>query len=132
MSGFKWYKNRELAALSLAQGDSKREAADAAGVTERTVYRWLEIPEFEIEVDRLTFLTGVGTRAGRMRIAKKVVQGRVKNTSYPMSKADLLDWLKFLQGETDGINLNLASLLEAHTQLASQGSARTVENVERR
>ena len=132
MSLFRWTPKRDKAALALTDGDTQEQAAKKAGVTRRTILRWLDNPEFSNEVDRLTFMTGVATRAGRLKIAKKVVQGRVENTSYPISKADLLDWLKFLQGETDGINLNLATLLEAYTQLAPQGPARIVEDVERR
>ena len=132
MSLFRWTPKRDKAALALADGDTQEQAAKKAGVTRRTILRWLDNPEFSNEVDRLTFMTGVATRAGRLKIAKKVVQGRVENYSYPISKADLLDWLKFLQGETDGINLNLATLLEAYTQLAPQGPARIVEDVERR
>ena len=80
----------------------------------------------------MTFMIDVATRAGRLRIANKVVQGRIENTQYPQSRADLLDWLKFIQGETDGINLNLASLLEAATQVAFEGPARVDTEIGRR
>jgi transposase-like protein len=124
MSVFRWTKNREKAALSLANGDLVREAADKAGVSDRTVYRWLNQPEFAIEVDRLTHMTSIAVRAERLRIAMRVVKGRTDNTQYPQSKADLLDWLKFVQSETDGVKLDLAALFEANAQMAGTGSAR--------
>ena len=116
----------------MAEGDTEQQAADKAHRSKRTITRWKAIPEFEIEVNRLTFMIDVATRAGRLRIANKVVKGRIENTQYPQSRADLLDWLKFIQGETDGINLNLASLLEAATQVALEGPARVDTEIRHR
>jgi hypothetical protein len=124
MSVFKWTKKREKAAVALACGDTQEDAAAVSGVTDRTIRRWLDNPEFAIEVDRLTHMMGVASRAGRLRIAHKVIKGRTENTQYPLSKADLLDWLKFVQSETDGVKLDLAALFEANAQMAGTGPAR--------
>lgn len=110
MSAFKWTKSREKAAISLANGGTQDEAADIAGTTARTVRRWLDEPEFAEEVDRLTFLTGVANKAERLRLAKRVI-----NQIGAHTEKDLLDWLKYAQGETDGIQLDLTSLLAAIT-----------------
>ena len=96
MSVFKWNKKRDKAAAALACGDKQEDAAAVSGVTDRTIRRWLDNPEFAIEVDRLTHMMGAASRAGRLRIAYKVIKGRTENTQYPTSKADLLDWLKSL------------------------------------
>lgn len=108
MSVFKWSENSERAAIALANGETQQSAADRAGVTDRTVRRWLEEPEFSEEVDRLTFLTGVAHKAERLRLAKRVVAQLGIHT-----EKDLLDWLKYIQGETDGIKLDFAELLDA-------------------
>lgn len=114
MSGFEWTKNRERAALSLACGSTVAVVADMAGVSERTVYRWQNDPEFAQEVDRLTLMVDVASRAYRLRIANRVIRQMVKeNENIPTTK-DLLDWLKYAQGETDGVTLNLPQLLDAY------------------
>ena len=127
MSDFKWTRNRDKAVLSLAEGDRIEDAADKAGVSDRTVYRWLNHPDFCIERDRLTHMMGVATRAERLRIAMRVIKGRTDSTQYPQSRADLLDWLKFVQSETDGIKLDITAVLAAAASLAGSGSDRPAE-----
>jgi len=43
-------KNRPAAVVALAQGRTNRQAATAAGVSTRTIVRWLTAPEFRQEV----------------------------------------------------------------------------------
>ena len=81
-----------------------------AEIGERTLYRWLNDPEFSQEVDRLTFLTGIATKSERIRTAKRIIRQMMETT-----EKDLLDWLKYAQGETDGIKLDLTELLAAVT-----------------
>ena len=107
-SVFKWTEKTNQAALSLAAGATVAEAADKAGVTDRTVYRWQLEPQFSEEVDRLTFLTGIANKAERLRMAKRVIVKLGINTN-----KDLLEWLKFAQSETDGIKLDFAGLYAA-------------------
>lgn len=111
MSGFSWNAKTSAAALALADGKTQAEAATEADVTDRTIRRWLSDPEFSAEVDRLTLMTGIAHRAERLRIAKRVVAKRIYADA--PSKADLLDWLRFAQSETDGIKLDLAKLAAA-------------------
>jgi hypothetical protein len=108
MAGFRWTKKAERAAISLAGGATREEAAAISGIGERTLYRWLDLPEFSEEVDRLTFLTGIAAKAERLRLAKRIVDNLGLNT-----EKDLLDWLKYVQGETDGIKLDIADLYTA-------------------
>ena len=109
----------------LAQGCTNEEAGAEVGVTERTIYRWREHDEFNIEIDRLTFMVGVAARAERLRIANRVIKARTENSQYPITKADLLDWLKFAQSETDGIKLDFATILQDAAQMAGSESSRT-------
>lgn len=110
MSAFQWSEKATQAAIALADGDTQAEAADKAGVSDRTLRRWLLMPEFAEEVDRLTFMTGVANKAARLRLAKRVIVKLGTTT-----EKDLLDWLKFAQSETDGIKLDLAELRAALT-----------------
>lgn len=107
-SGFKWTAARTKAALALADGATQVEAAQEAEVTDRTIRLWLQEPEFAAEVDRLTLMTGMATRAARLRLAKRVIERLGLATD-----KDLLDWLKFAQSETDGVKLDLAKLAAA-------------------
>lgn len=115
MSSFRWTKKHEAAAIALANGETQKEAGDKAGVVERTVQRWLDVPEFAEEVDRLTFLTGIAAKAERLRMAKRIIARLDNNT-----ERDLLDWLKYAQGETDGVKLGLAELFAAVTKDGEQ------------
>lgn len=107
--------------MSLADGETRERAAATAGIGERTIYRWLQIPEFSEEVDRLTFLTGAAYKAERLRMAKRII------SQLSGTEKDLLDWLKYMQGETDGIKLDFTELLNAVTEnggeMAASGSA---------
>lgn len=114
MSDFEWTKSRETAALSLARGDIVAVAADMAGVSERTVYRWQNEPEFAEEVDRLTLMVEIASRAHRLRIANRVIRQFVKDEEPIPTAKDLLDWLKYAQGETDGVKLDMAALIDAY------------------
>ena len=93
--------------MSLADGKTRAEAAAIAAIGERTLYRWLLDPTFSEEVDRLTLMIGIATRAERMRLIKRLVAQRTKDDVIE-SKADVLDWLKFAQSETTGAVNDLA------------------------
>ena len=67
---------------------------------------------FSAEVDRLSVMTGIASKAERLRIVKKIVRQNM-NADFISTDKDILDWLKFAQSETDGINLNLAAHLAA-------------------
>lgn len=117
---FKWTKRREKVALALAEGYTDREAAEIARITRRTVQRWKRNLDFQCEVDRLTHMVGIASRAERLRIAMRAVRQFVHDTGVK-TKRDVLDWLKFAQGETDGIKLDLAALVENALGVADSG-----------
>jgi hypothetical protein len=56
----------------------------------------------------------VANRAHRLRIANRVIRQMVKDEETIPTSKDLLDWLKYAQGETDGVKLDLMSLLNAY------------------
>ena len=107
-SAFKWTAAKRKAAFALADGATQVEAAKEAEVTDRTIRLWLDEAPFAEEVDRLTLMTGLATRAARLRLAKRVAEKLGDRT-----EKDLLDWLKFAQSETDGVKLDLAKLAAA-------------------
>lgn len=110
MADFKWDKKKSDAAIALANGYTRREVSNEYAIPERTLYNWLAQTEFEAEVDRLSLMVGIASRAARLRIAQRVSRLRTDENELPITKADLLDWLKFAQSETDGIKLDLAKL----------------------
>lgn len=111
---FEWSPKREVAALSLARGDTEMEASDKAAVSRRTIQRWKATPEFAEEVDRLSLMIEVASRAHRLRIANKVIRQMVQGGGAIPTSKDILDWLKYAQGETDGVKLDMAALLDAY------------------
>lgn len=128
-----WTKERCDAALALAEGKTQREAAEIAEVTDRTIRNWVAEPEFAAEVDRLSLMVHVSSRAERLRIAMRVVRQKVREEKIDTDK-DLLEWLKFAQSETDGIKLQLtqlAALGANDAPLADSGSTGESAAVER-
>ena len=111
VSGFNWTDEASNAAIALAEGKTRQEVATEVGVSERTVYRWLTDVEFATEVDRLSLMVGIASRAERLRIAQRVIRQKVEKELIETDK-DLLDWLKFAQGETNGLKLSLTRLIE--------------------
>jgi transcriptional regulator with XRE-family HTH domain len=111
---FQWTSKTSAAATLLAQGYTRQQVADETGVARDTIQRWLRIIEFSAEVDRLSLMIGIAARAERLRIAQRAVRAKVRDDGVETAK-DLLDWLKYAQGETDGIKLDLAALAAAFT-----------------
>ena len=126
LQAFVWTEERSKAAVSLATGSTKQEAADTAGVDRTTIYEWLKHPDFAAEVDRLSLMAGIASRAERLRLAMSVVRSRIKEEVL-QSDRDALDWLKFAQSETDGVKIDLtklAAIAEDEASLAHRGPDR--------
>jgi len=116
LSAFKWTKKRSDAALELSRGYTQQETAEKVGITERTIRRWKKYPEFQAEVNRLSLMVDIAGRAERLRVAMRVIRQIGYNTD-----RDLLDWLKYAQGETDGVKLDLTALFEDAPPMAGSG-----------
>jgi len=114
MADFKWTRQKTDAAIALADGTTRRSVAREYAIPERTLYNWLAAPEFSAEVDRLTLMMGIASRAERLRIAKRIVRSRVgDDIEFIISDKDILDWLKYAQSETDGVKLDLTAIAAA-------------------
>jgi hypothetical protein len=131
---FHWTTKRHKAALALAEGQSQQAVAEAIGVCRKTICNWLCVTEFAAEVDRLSCIVDISSRAERLRIAMRVVRQKVRADGMPESEKDLLDWLKYAQSETTGIKLGFskgeADELDAEIHRAWQESVE--EEVNRR
>ncbi len=106
---FRWSAKRRKAALALGEGQSQQAVAEAIGVCRKTICNWLCVTEFAAEVDRLSCMIDISSRAERLRIAMRVVRQKVHIDGRFVSYKDLLDWLKYAQSETTGIKLGLAA-----------------------
>lgn len=109
---FFWDEKRNKAAVMLASGHSKTETAQVIGVDRATVYYWLDIEEFSAEVDRLSLMVGVASRAERLRFVNRVVRQSLRDDGHVLTEKDILDWLKFAQSETTGAKIDLSKLAE--------------------
>ncbi len=112
-SGFIWTDKKTQAAIMLADGRTQVETSAEVGVTDRTLRTWLADVEFSAEVDRLTLMMGIASRAERLRLAKRVVRQMTHTDGTLFTQKDLLEWMKFTQAETDGIKLDLGKLVAA-------------------
>lgn len=105
---FHWSRKRQKAALALAEGQSQQAVAETIGVCRKTICNWLCVTQFAAEVDRLSCMIDIASRAERLRIAMRVVRQRVREDGTPETEKDLLDWLKYAQSETTGIKLGFS------------------------
>jgi len=121
MSAFKWNKKKSKVAILLADGFTIADIAIKTGVVERTIYRWKNDIDFQSEIDRLSLMVGIASKGERLRLAKKIIRELISKQR-PTQK-DLLEWVKYAQSETDGIKLDLATLIDAASSLAGSGSA---------
>lgn len=108
--------------MILAEGYTQEETASQAGCTRRTIQRWMDNVEFSAEVDRLSLMVGIASRAERLRLAMKVIRQKVAKEGAIQTEKDLLDWIKFAQSETDGAKLDLAAVLEAMESAEGPGA----------
>ena len=124
-----WTKQNSDIALLLAEGYTIREVSERVGVSDKTVVRRKADPEFMQEVDRLTLMIGIASRAERLKIVNRVLRQKIRQEIVDTDK-DLLDWLKYAQSETDGVKLNLvgnlASILTNDPSLAGSGQTGTI------
>src|SRR4051794_3629936 len=97
---FHWSSERHKAALALAEGHSQQTVAEAIGVCRKTICNWLCVTEFAAEVDRLSCMIDIASRAERLRIAMRAVRQKVRADGTLETDKDVLDWLKFAQSET--------------------------------
>lgn len=107
---FRWTAKATQAALALAEGQTRAQAAARADISERQLYRWLADEDFTAEVDRLSLASGIASRAERLRIAQRAARQMVNEDGTVKTEKDLLDWLKFAQSETNGAKFGITSL----------------------
>jgi hypothetical protein len=120
------------AALALAEGQSQQAVAEAIGVCRKTICNWLCVTQFAAEIDRLSCMIDVASRAERLRIAMRAVKSKTKD-GIPQSDKDVLDWLKFAQSETTGIKLYSKDEVQAmNAEFESIGQEAVETEVNRR
>lgn len=122
-----WTKERSEAAVSLASGATQAETALLVGVTPRTIRYWVADPDFSAEVDRLSLMVSIASRAERLREVMRVLKKRRDADGTLTTDRDSLDWLKFAQSETDGAKIDFGKLTEALTQAEEQLSLTRAE-----
>lgn len=126
MSNYVWTEQKGRAAILLAEGYTYKQVAEEIGKTLQTIYRWTLDMEFSVEVDRLSLMVGLASKAERLRLAKRVIRQKAEKDS--ISDKDVLDWLKFVQSETDGAKLDLAdmftTLVDNASSVAESGQGR--------
>lgn len=128
-----WDEPHTFAAIALAEGKTQEQAGEEVGVTGRTIRNWLQNENFSSEVDRLSLMLGIASRAERLRLAKRVVREKTIGNKLQTDK-DVLEWLKFAQSETDGAKIDFtkltAAFAEAETPVANSRSGGTFGETE--
>lgn len=131
---FHWSTKRHKAALALAEGQSQQAVAESIGVCRKTICNWLCVTDFAAEVDRLSCMIDISSRAERLRMAMRVVRQKAREDGTLETEKDLLDWLKYAQSETTGIKLGFSKgeLAEMDAQIDAAWQESVEEEVKRR
>lgn len=101
---FKWNETKIKAVESIAKGESQQHIAESLGLSERTLRRWSQNPEFKHKVDTIILDMETFTKNERMKIANAAVRQILKKgINYDnVTTKDLLDWLKYAREECEG------------------------------
>ena len=93
-----WCDPRHIAvAWAVGDGFTITDAAKVGGVSRRTVYDWLEKPEFRSFIDRCTFHSGLAGRPERVRLVKKQLRElEKKGVDAFFKKHDGIDGLRYI------------------------------------
>jgi transposase-like protein len=110
-----WDEQRSQAAIMLAQGYEKKKICQQIGIDDSTLWRWEKNAEFAEEVDRLTLMYGFASKQERLRIINQAARQFVKDGKWDVSGFTLLDLLKEARMQSEGIKLDILSMLTALT-----------------
>jgi hypothetical protein len=91
--------------LRSRKGKASKRLQTPVGVCRKTICNWLCVTAFAAEVDRLSCMIDILSRAERLRMAMRAVRQKVRADGTVDTDKDVLDWLKFAQSETTGIKL---------------------------
>lgn len=114
ITGFQWTEKRSRVAILLAQGHTIRETSEQTGYSTRTIDRYKANPEFAAEVDRLSLMYGLSSKAERLRLIQRAARQFVHDDGSLDTGGDtLLDYLREARMTIDGTRLNIVSELAA-------------------
>ncbi len=100
MAKFVWDETKRKAAELQARGELQQSIAKELNVSDRTLRRWAEHPDFQRKVDEIISDIDIAQKAERIKIAKKVIRQKIEQDKDRLSNKDLLDWLKYIGEET--------------------------------
>jgi transcriptional regulator with XRE-family HTH domain len=121
----------------LAQGYMKMEICEECGIDPSTLRRWEHIDAFMEEVDRLSLIRGIASKANRLRLLNQAIRQKVNSETGEIDLANVsfLDLLKEARMQTEGVRLDiLNTLIPAFTEktgsVAGGGSDRSIKILE--
>lgn len=114
VTGFEWDSKWNDAVKMLAVGDTVREVAEAVGVTERTIYLWKNKESFAAEVDRLSLIYGLASKAERTRLLMRMAKQKVKaDGSLELDDTSLMDIIKEMRMQIEGTRIDISTIYTA-------------------
>lgn len=113
LKGWEWDIYKRKACIELAKGLTISEAAKEAGCSSRSISRWKNSEEFQIELDRCSLIYGLASKAERMRQLTKAAKQFVRGDHIDTGNKDHLDYVKAARTEAEGVRLHLVQDIEA-------------------
>ena len=114
-----WDEQKTQAAILLAQGYNHGVVSEEVNCNRTTIWRWMQNEEFAKEVDKLSLMYGVASKAHRMRLINQAIRQFIdENGTLDTGDDTLLDYLKEARQQIEGVKLDIISQLTAIAQTA--------------
>jgi len=132
---FQWTQAQSDAAVMLATGTPKKHIIEQLGIARTTLWNWEQNPVFSIEVDKLSLMHGLASKAYRMRMIQEAVKSfKNKDDSWNTTGTTLLEWIKEARMQMEGVSLNivsqLATFIEQTGLVDGAGPASSIQAIE--
>lgn len=116
VKNIKWDERQVAAAIMLAEGHPKVEIYEKLGIERSTLWRWEQNEEFATEVDKLSLMYGLASKAKRMREINRIALMFDRALTHPINEGyTYLDLLKEARMQSEGVRLDILSTLTAIT-----------------
>ena len=111
---FNWTDDRTIAAVKTAEGWGKAAIEAEYGISGSTIWHWEQYDEYSKEVDKLSLMYGMASRAYRVRLLNKAIRQKIDESgNIDLDGVSFIDLIKEARMQTEGVRLDILSQIIA-------------------